>query len=76
VTNASASWPNRIAGRRKIDHGTYLHFFNTSLCAAGTDDGQCAFQVPTGNSYGNSGRSVLYGPGTKNWDVTLQRRVK
>jgi len=76
VTNASASWPNRIAGRGKIDHGTYLHFFNTSLCAAGTDDGQCAFQVPTGNSYGNSGRSVLYGPGTKNWDVALQRRIK
>ena len=76
VTNASASWPNRLGNRGKLDHGTYLHFFNTSLCPAGTDDGVCAFQVPTGNSYGTSGRSVLYGPGTKNWDVSLQRRVK
>ena len=76
VTNASASWPNRLGGRGKIDHGTFQHFFNTSLCAAGVDNGQCAFQVPSGNSYGNSGRSILYGPATKNWDVALQRHVK
>ena len=76
VTNASASWPNRIGSRGKIDHGTFQHFYNTSLCAAGVDDGQCAFQVPTGTTYGNSGRSVLYGPSTKNWDVALQRHLK
>lgn len=76
VTNASASWPNRLGGRGKIDHGTFQHFFNTSLCAVGVDDGQCAFQIPSGNNYGNSGRSVLYGPSTKNWDIALQRHVK
>ncbi len=76
VTNASASWPNRLGGRGKIDHGTFLHFFNTSLCAVGVDDGQCAFQVPSGNNYGNAGRSILYGPATKNWDVALQRHIK
>ncbi len=76
VTNASASWPNRFPGRGKINHGTFQHFFNTSLCAAGVDDGQCAWQVPAQYTYGTSGRSVLYGPGTKNWDVALQRRFQ
>ena len=36
----------------------------------------CAFQTPPANTYGNVGRSVLYGPSTKNWDISLQRRFK
>lgn len=71
VNSGSPSWPNRIASG-KIDHGTPLRFFDTS-----------AFIAPTLNpsagiygAYGNSARSVLYGPSTKDWDISLQRRFK
>jgi len=46
---------------------------NTTTLANGTP---CAFQIPVANTYGNSARSTLYGPSTKNWDIGLQRRVK
>ena len=79
VNSGSPSWPNRLNGRGKVDNGTPQHFFDTSLCAAGTttlaDGTACAFQIPTANTYGNSARSVLYGPTTKNWDVGLQRKI-
>jgi hypothetical protein len=66
VNNDAPSWPNRI-GKGKIDHGTPLRFFD------GT-----AFVAPPqpGNVYGNSARSVLYGPTTKDWDISLQRKFK
>jgi len=79
VNSGSPSWPNRIEGRGKIDHGTPLRFFNATLCPVGAtslaDGTSCAFQIPTANTYGNSARSVLYGPSTKNWDIGLQRRI-
>ena len=81
VNSGAPSWPNRIGGRGKIDHGTPLRFFNTTYCGtAGTttlaDGTPCAFQNPGVNTYGNVGRSVLYGPTTKDWDIGLQRRFK
>ena len=55
-------------------------FFNTTLCPVNTtvlaNGTPCAFQIPVANTYGNSGRSILYGPSTKNWDLGLQRKFK
>jgi hypothetical protein len=80
VNSGSPSWPNRIGSRGKLDHGTPLRFFNATLCPAGqtalADGTPCAFQTPTANTYGNVGRSVLYGPTTKDWDISVQRRFK
>ncbi len=80
VNSGSPSWPNRIGGRGKIDHGTPLRFFNATLCPAGEttlpSGAVCAFQTPAPNTYGNVGRSVLYGPTTKDWDIGLQRKFK
>jgi hypothetical protein len=77
ASNASSSWPNRIGRHGKIDHGTPQHFFDTSLCPTGqttlSSGAQCAFQIPIKYTYGNSARSVLYGPSTKNWDIGLQK---
>ncbi|WP_446742896.1 carboxypeptidase regulatory-like domain-containing protein [Silvibacterium acidisoli] len=78
VNSGAPSWPNRIGRRGKIDHGNPRRFFNASLCPTGqstlADGAQCAFVIPEPNTYGNVGRSVLYGPSTKNWDMSLQRR--
>jgi hypothetical protein len=80
VNSGSPSWPNRIASRGKIDHGNSGRFFDSTLCPAGAialaDGTPCAWQTPPANTYGNSGRSVLYGPSTKNWDISLQRKFK
>ena len=80
VNSGSPSWPNRIGDRGKIDHGTPLLFFNATLCPQGETSlptGQvCAFQTPPANTYGNAGRSLLYGPTTKDWDISMQRRFK
>jgi Carboxypeptidase regulatory-like domain/TonB-dependent Receptor Plug Domain len=64
VSGATNSWPDRI-GSGKIDHGNPTRFFDTT-----------AFVAPTTPRYGNSARSVLYGPSTKNWDMGVQRRFK
>ena len=64
VSGATNSWPDRI-GSGKIDHGNPNRFFDTT-----------AFVAPTTPRYGNSARSVLYGPTTKNWDMSVQRRFK
>ncbi|MEG9436328.1 TonB-dependent receptor [Edaphobacter sp. HDX4] len=78
VNSGSPSWPNRIGRRGKLDKGTPLRFFDTTLCPVGAttlaNGTSCAFQTPPANTYGNSARSVLYGPSTKNWDIGLQRR--
>jgi hypothetical protein len=80
VNSGSPSWSNRIGSRGKVDHGNPVQFFDTSLCAVNTitlaNGALCAFQIPVANTYGNSGRSILYGPSTKNWDLSLQRRFK
>ena len=82
VNSGSPSFPNRNGASGKINHGTPLHFFDTSYCDAtgkvilANASGGCAFAIPPVNTYGNSARSTLYGPSTKDWDLSLQRRVK
>ena len=72
VNSGSPSWPDRIGSRGKIDHGNPVRFFDATLCNAGVTCAD-AFQKPFPNHYGNSARSVLYGPTTKDWDISLQR---
>jgi hypothetical protein len=86
TAGSSSQFPDRL-GSGKIDHGTPARFFDASFCSGTTDvtttvliNGvsqtvPCAFRNP-GVRYGNSARSVLFGPSTKNWDVSLQRRFK
>jgi hypothetical protein len=81
VNSGSPSWPNRLGSRGKIDHGNPTRFFDATLCAAPDSSNPhptCsdAFQTPIKNTYGNSARSVLYGPTTKDWDISLQRKFK
>jgi hypothetical protein len=80
VNSGSPSWPNRIGSRGKVDKGTPLRFFDATLCPVGAlnlaDGTPCAFQTPPANTYGNVARSVLYGPSTKNWDISVARRIK
>ena len=80
ANSGSPSWPNRIASRGKIDHGNPVRFFDATLCPAGqtslANGTPCAFQTPPPNTYGNSARSVLYGPTTKDWDLSLQRKFQ
>jgi hypothetical protein len=80
VNSGSPSWPNRIGSLGKIDHGNPTMFFNATLCPAGavvlSNGTPCAWQTPPANTYGNAARSVLYGPSTKDWDISLQRAFK
>jgi hypothetical protein len=86
TAGSSSQFPDRLLSG-KIDHGNPARFFDASYCPGVTDTTTtvlingvsqtvpCAFRNP-GVRYGNSARSVLYGPSTKNWDVSLQRRIK
>jgi hypothetical protein len=80
VNSGSPSWPNRIGSLGKLNHGTPTAFFNATLCPAGAvtlaNGTPCAWQTPPANTYGNAARSVLYGPSTKDWDISLQRKFK
>lgn len=61
VNNGAPSWPNRI-GDGRLDDPTVDKWFDTS-----------AFVAPPPNTYGDSGRGVLYAPGTQTIDVSLSR---
>jgi hypothetical protein len=61
VNNGAPSWPNRI-GDGRLDNPTAERWFDTA-----------AFVAPPPNTYGNSGRGVLYAPGTQTVDVSLSR---
>ena len=61
VNNGAPSWPDRIGDGRLDDPTVDLWFDPT------------AFQAPPPNTYGSSGRGVLYGPGTQTVDVSLSR---
>jgi hypothetical protein len=62
VNNGAPSWPDRI-GDGRLDDPTVERWFDTA-----------AFVAPPPNTYGNSGRGVLYAPGTQTVDVSLSRR--
>lgn len=61
VNNGAPSWPNRIGDGKLDDPGPDLWF--------DVND----FVAPPPNTYGDSGRGVLYAPGTQTIDVSLSR---
>jgi hypothetical protein len=62
VNNGAPSWPDRI-GDGRLDNATVDRWFDTD-----------AFRAPTPNTYGTSGRGVLYAPGVQTVDASLTRR--
>jgi hypothetical protein len=63
VNNGAPSWPNRI-GDGRLDSPTPDQWFDVT-----------AFAAPPPNTYGTSGRGVLYAPGTRTFDVSLAKRI-
>lgn len=86
TAGSSSQFPDRLLLGR-INNRTPARFFDASFCSDTTSTTTnvlingasqtvpCAFRNP-GVRYGNSARSVLYGPSIKNWDISLQRRIK
>ena len=64
VNFGAPSWPNRI-GSGILSDPKPSGWFDTS-----------AFVAPPPNTYGNSGRGILYGPGTRNFDLSAQRKFR
>jgi hypothetical protein len=62
VNNGAPSWPDRI-GSGELDNPTVDLWFNPR-----------DFVAPPANTYGNSGRGILYGPGHVNLDTSLSKR--
>jgi hypothetical protein len=56
VTNGAGGWPDRIASG-KLDNPTRTQWYD-----------KLAFQPPNSPRFGNAGRGILYGPGTKTFD--------
>jgi outer membrane receptor protein involved in Fe transport len=61
VNNGAPSWPNRIGDGKLDNPGPDLWFDIND------------FAAPPPNTYGDSGRGVLYAPGTQTIDVSLSR---
>ena len=62
VNNGAPSWPNRI-GSGKLENPTVDLWYNPR-----------DFVAPPPNTYGDSGRGILYGPGHVNLDTSLSKR--
>ncbi len=62
VNNGAPSWPNRI-GSGKLDEPTVDLWYNPR-----------DFVAPPPNTYGDTGRGILYGPGHVNFDTSLSKR--
>lgn len=58
-TGTGVQWPNRI-GSGELEHRTIDRWFDPG-----------AFVAPGNFNYGNSGRNILTGPGTKQFDLSL-----
>jgi hypothetical protein len=63
VNNGAPSWPNRIGDGKLDNPGPDLWFDIAD------------FVAPPPNTYGDSGRGILYAPGTKTLDVSLAKRI-
>ena len=63
VNNGAPSWPSRI-GDGKLDNPTVNQWFDIA-----------DFAAPPPNTYGDSGRGILYAPGTKTLDMSLAKRI-
>ena len=62
VNNGAPSWPNRIGSGRHENPSVDL-WYNPA-----------DFARPPANTYGDSGRGILYGPGHVNLDTSLSKR--
>jgi hypothetical protein len=62
VNNGAPSWPNRI-GSGQLENPTVDLWFNPA-----------DFVAPPANTYGDSGRGILYAPGHVNFDASLSKR--
>jgi Carboxypeptidase regulatory-like domain/TonB-dependent Receptor Plug Domain len=62
VNNGAPSWPNRI-GSGILENPTVDLWYNPA-----------DFVAPPANTYGDSGRGILYGPGHVNFDTSLSKR--
>jgi Carboxypeptidase regulatory-like domain/TonB-dependent Receptor Plug Domain len=62
VNSGAPSWPNRI-GSGELEDPTVDLWFNTA-----------DFVAPPQNTYGDSGRGILYAPGHVNVDASLSKR--
>ncbi len=62
VNNGAPSWPNRI-GSGELDNPTVDLWYNPR-----------DFAAPPANTYGNTGRGILYSPGHVNLDTSLSKR--
>jgi hypothetical protein len=62
VNNGAPSWPNRI-GSGELDNPTVDRWYNP-----------LDFVAPPANTYGNTGRGILYAPGHVNFDTSLSKR--
>ena len=62
VNNGAPSWPNRI-GSGVLDNPTVDLWYNPR-----------DFVAPPANTYGDSGRGILYGPGHVNFDTSVSKR--
>lgn len=62
VNNGAPSWPNRT-GSGQLDNPTVDLWYNPK-----------DFVAPQANTYDNSGRGILYGPGHVNLDTSLSKR--
>ncbi|HEV2274579.1 MAG TPA: carboxypeptidase regulatory-like domain-containing protein [Acidobacteriaceae bacterium] len=60
---SAVQWPNRI-GSGKLSNPSPKAWFDTK-----------AFVSPGQYQYGNSGRNILYGPGTKQFDASLFKNI-
>jgi len=58
-TGTGVQWPNRI-GSGELEHRTIDRWFDPAT-----------FVAPGNFNYGNSGRNILTGPGTKQFDLSL-----
>jgi hypothetical protein len=63
VNNGAPSWPNRL-GDGKLDNPTVDQWFDVA-----------DFAAPPPNTYGDSGRGILYAPGQKTVDMSLAKRI-
>jgi hypothetical protein len=62
VNNGAPSWPNRIGSGRLDDPSVNLWYNPRD------------FVAPPANTYGNTGRGILYAPGHVNFDTSLSKR--
>ncbi len=63
MNNGARSWPNRI-GSGNVENPSVDSWYNPR-----------DFVAPPANTYGNSGRGILYGPGHVNLDTSLSTVV-